>query len=194
MVAAYVNFCKLGLFGGHRGPILGHLLAHLGPSWGHIGNFAAILGPSWGHLGAILAHLWSILAHLKNPLGPFENHIGPWRGYLGPTWKHLGPCWGYLGPSCDHLGADESMTIIDFAIVFAYVNFCKLWRLWGHIIGLNIGQTWRQLGPCWVILGASWGHIGHIAAILGPHSHIRPHWPNFLKQLLNIYAHIRKNN
>ena len=67
---------------GHVGRLCRLRLAHLGPSWSHVGSLLAptwpswrSLGPSWGHLGsnlAVLARPWLSLGQPEAPFGPLK--------------------------------------------------------------------------------------------------------------------------
>jgi hypothetical protein len=49
-------------------------------------------------------------------------------GYLGPSGDilaHLGATWAHIGDILLHLGADESMTIIDYAMVCCLFQFLQ---------------------------------------------------------------------
>ena len=146
---------------------LGGILAHHGPSYGHLG---AILGPSWGHLGAILGlsggagppktliflrffkvfAIWPSSLQLRLSY-PILRHLvfllGPLGVILGPFWTPSGPSWGSLGPSLGHPGPS-----------------------WG-LLGATLGPSWLILGPSWATLGPPWSRLGPWLA------HLEPMWP-----------------
>ena len=132
---------------GHVGRLCRLRLAHLGPSWSHVGSLLAPTWPSWRSLGPSWSHFGSNLAILARPC----------LSMLALSWLQLG-----------HLG--------DLGAPLGHVKLLlgSCWRVLGHLMAMLAPPELQvvQLGPIWMLPWATLNsfstHVGGSLAISGP--------------------------